>query len=269
MLNFNDPVIMLMVLPFLITLLGHGLFRYFAGEGLGHTLANSSLTIAFIITLLISYGLPSLPIRTNTDQLFFVSFISLCFGFLQDKYPKINFLSPQIHIALMILVVFWIYANNGAFPVIRGDIFSLAYMTIIAIIVFLKLEDIQYSDLQAPVSLFWAAVGLYVVAQGADIPLSENLMMILIAALGTYLVLNFPKPKFPFGASALYPGYLIILCVAMQMINVDASLTFSLFILTSIFYTENIINLLPTEYVTPIIRLVLPAVPIGFAWLFS
>ncbi len=269
MLNFDEPVIMLMVLPFLITIIGHGLFRYFAGEGLGHSLANSSLTIAFIITLLIFYGIPNIPIRTNTDQLFLICLISLCFGFIQDRYPKISFLSPQIHIALMILVVFWIYANNGAFPVIRADIFALAYITIIAIILFLKLEDIQYNDLQAPVSLFWAAVGLYVVSKGSDIPLSENLMMILIAALGTYLILNFPKPKFPFGASALYPGYLIVLSVAIQMFNVDPSLGLSLFILTAIFYSENIIRLLPGEYATPLIRLVMPAVPIAFAWIFS
>lgn len=269
MLNFNEPIIMLMVLPFLITIIGHGLFRYFAGEGLGHTLANSSLIIAFIITLLVFYGLPGIPIRTNTDQLFYICVISLCFGFLQDRYPKISFLSPHVHIALMILVVFWIYANNGAFPVIRADIFALAYITIISIILFLKLEEIQYNDLQAPVALFWASVGLYVVSKGSDIPLSENLMMILISALGTYLILNFPKPKFPFGASALYPGYLIVLGVAMQMFNVDPGLAFSLLILTTIFYSENIINLLPGSYATPVIRLIMPAIPIGFAWVFS
>ena len=269
MLDFNNPIIMLMVLPFLITIIGHGLFRYFAGDGLGHTLANSSLIIAFIITLLIFYGLPGLPIRTNTDQLFYICLLSLCFGFIQDRYPKINFLSPQIHIALMILVVFWIYANNGEFPVIRADIFALAFITIFAIILFLKLEDIQYNDLQAPVVLFWTAVGLYVVSKGSDIPLSENLMMILISALGAYLILNFPSPKFPFGASALYPGYLIILSVAMQMYNVDPGLAFSLLILITIFYMENIINLLPVAYATPVIRLLLPAVPIGFAWFFS
>ncbi|MCP5382018.1 MAG: hypothetical protein H6912_06575 [Kordiimonadaceae bacterium] len=269
MLDFNNPIVMLMVLPCLITVIGHALFRFFAGEGLGHTLANSSLIIAFIVTLILFYGIPTLPIRTNTDQLFFICLISLCFGFLQDRYPKISFLSPQIHIALMILVVFWIYSNNGAFPVIRADIFSLAYITIISIILFLKLEEIQYNDLQAPVALFWTAVGLYVVAKGSNIPLSENIMMILIASLGTYLILNFPRPKFTFGASALYPGYLIILSVAMQMFNVDPSLAFSLIILTAIFYTENIINLLPNDYATPLIRLVLPGFPIGFAWLFS
>lgn len=269
MLNFNDPIIMLMVLPFTITIIGHGLFRFFAGEGLGHSLANSSLTIAFIITLLLFYGIPSIPIRTNTDQLFLICLISLCFGFIQDRYPRISFLSPHIHIALMILVVFWIYANNGTFPVPRGNLFALAYITIISIILFLKLEDIQYNDLQAPVSLFWAAVGLFVVSKGSDIPLSENLMMILISALGTYLILNFPKPKFPFGASALYPGYLIVLSVAMQMYNVDPGLGLSLFLLTAIFYSENILNLLPEDYKTPVTRLLLPAIPIGFAWIFS
>lgn len=269
MLNFNDPIILLMVLPFLITLIGHGLFRYFAGEGLGHTLANSSLIIAFIVTLLIFYGFPSIPVRTNTDQLFFICFISLCFGLLQDRYPKINFLSPQIHIALMILIVFWIYTLNSSLPIIRNELFALAYITILSIILFLKLEDIQYDGLQAPVALFWAAVGLYVVSKGSDIPLSENLMMILIAALGTYLVLNFPSPKFPFGASALYPGYLIILSVAMQMYNVDPSLMISLLILSAIFYTENMINLLPAAYKTPVIRLIMPGLPIGIAWVFS
>lgn len=260
---------MLMVLPFIITLVGHALFRLFAGEGLGHSLANSSLTIAFLVTLLTFYGIPGIPIRTNTDQLFLICLISLCFGFIQDRYPKIGFLSPHIHIALMILVVFWIYANNGMFPVPRGELFALAYITIISIILFLKLEDVQYNDLQAPVSLFWAAVGLFVVSKGSDIPLSENLMMILISALGTYLILNFPKPKFPFGASALYPGYLIILSVAMQMYNVDPGLWFSLLLLIAIFYCENILSFLPSDYKTPIVRLLLPAVPIGFAWIFS
>ena len=169
----------------------------------------------------------------------------------------------------MILVVFWIYANNGAFPVIRADLFALAYITILAIILFLKLEEVQYNDLQAPVALFWAAVGLYVVARGSDIPISENLIMILISALGTYLILNFPKPKFPFGASALYPSYLIILSVAMQMFNVDPDLAFSLLILSTIFYSENIINFLPNAYATPVIRLIMPAIPIGIAWVFS
>jgi hypothetical protein len=268
-LNFDDPIIMLMVFPFIITVIGHALFRFIAGEGLGHSLANSSLTIAFILTLFLFYGIPSIPIRTITDQLFLICIISLCFGFIQDRYPKISFLSPHIHIALMILVVFWIYANNGTFPVPREDLFALAYITIISIILFLKLEDIQYNDLQAPVTIFWTAVGLFVVSKGSDIPLSEHLMMILISALGTYLILNFPKPKFPFGASALYPGYLIVLSVAMQMYNVDPDLYLSLFLLTAIFFSENILNLLPQEYKTPLIKLMLPAIPIGFAWLFS
>ncbi|MCC3860155.1 hypothetical protein [Pseudemcibacter aquimaris] len=269
MLNFNEPIMMLMVLPAAITVIGHALFRFFAGEGIGHTLANSSLIIAFMITMLIYYGVPTLPIRVNTDQLFFICLISLCFGMLQDRYPKMNLLSPQVHIALMILVVFWIYANNANFPVARVNIYALAFITIISIILFLKLEDIQYNALQAPVSLFWAAVGLFVVAKGANIPLSENLMMILIASFGAYLVLNFPKPKFPFGASALYPGFLIILSVAMQMHGTDPSLGFSLVILTMIFYSEDILGLVHDEYATPLIRLIMPAFPIFFAWIFS
>lgn len=269
MLNFNDPVIMLMLLPFLITIIGHGLFRYFAGEGLGHTLANSSLTIAFIITFTIFYGIPSLPIRTSTDQLFFICLISLCFGYLQDRYPKFAYLSPSSHLTVMVLVVFWIYAADIPSPFAKAELFSLAYIIIIAIILFLKLEDIQYNALQAPVALFWAAVGLFVVSKGADIPVSENLMMILIASLGTYLILNFPHPKFPFGAAALYPCYLILLSVAMNMFSVDHSLAFSLIILTSIFYTQNIIHLLPQEMATPLIKLILPGAPIGVAWLFS
>jgi uncharacterized membrane protein len=268
-LDFNDPIMMLMVLPAVITIIGHGLFRYFAGEGIGHTIANSSLIIAFIITLLISYGIPTLPIRTNTDQLFFICFISLIFGMLQDRYLKMSILSPQVHIALMILVVFWIYANNATFPIVRINIYALAFITIIAIILFLKLEEIQYNALQAPVSLFWAAVGLFVVAKGADIPLSVDLMMILIASIGAYLVLNFPTPKFPFGASALYPGFLIILSVAMQMFSTEPSLAFSLLILTLIFYSENLLGLLQNQYATPFIRLIMPAFPIAFAWLFS
>lgn len=106
-------------------------------------------------------------------------------------------------------------------------------------------------------------------ARGSEISISENLMLILISALAAYLILNFPRPKFPFGASALYPGYLIILSVAMQMINIDPSLVFSLLILSIIFYTENLINFLPETYATPLIKLVMPAIPIGIAWLFS
>jgi hypothetical protein len=268
-LDFNNQIMMLMVLPAIITAVGHGMFRFFAGEGIGHTLANSSLIIAFMITLLIYYGFPTLQVRTNTDQLFFICLISLVFGFLQDRYPKINVLSPQVHIALMILVVFWIYTNNTAFPIMSGNIYALAVITIMAIILFLKLEEIQYNALQAPVSLFWVAVGLFVVAKSADIPVSENIMMIFIAALGCYLILNFPKPKFPFGASALYPGFLVVLSVAMQMYSVDPSLILSLLILTTIFYSENLIGLLNNEYATPLIRLIMPAFPIAFAWALS
>lgn len=260
---------MLMALPAIITFIGHGLFRYFAGEGLGHTLANSSLIIAFMITMLIYYGIPGLPVRTNTDQLFIICLISLSFGLIQDRYPKIDFLSPHVHIALMILVVFWIFANNVPFPLPETKLYSLGFFTIIAIILFLKLEEVQYNALQAPVGLFWAAVGLYVVSRGSDIPLSENLMMILIAALGAYLILNFPNPKFPFGASALYPGFLIILSVAMQMHAADPGLAFSLLILTAIFYTENLLGFLPGDYKTPLIRLIIPGAPIAFAWMFS
>jgi hypothetical protein len=81
-------------------------------------------------------------------------------------------------------------------------------------------------------------------------------------------VLNFPTPKFPFGASALYPGFLIILSVAMQMSSTEPSLAFSLLILTIIFYSENILGQFQNQY-TPLIRLIMPAFPIAFAWLFS
>jgi hypothetical protein len=269
MLNFNDPVIMLMVLPFIITVIGHGLFRYIVGEGLGNTLANASLTIAFLITMIVYYGLPNLPIRIGTDQLLVICLISLSVGFLQDRYPKIRFLSPIGHMAFMILAVFWIYSNHNIFPMERSDLFSLAFITIITVSLFLKLEDTQDMGLQAPVSLLWASVGLFVISRNAPIPLTENLMMILISALGAYLILNFPYPKFPFGASALYPGYLIILFMAMEMVNIDPRLALPVLVLIGVFFTENIINILPKDYASPFIRLILPAGPIALAWILS
>jgi len=53
------------------------------------------------------------------------------------------------------------------------------------------------------------------------------------------------------------------------MFSTEPSLAFSLLILTLIFYSENLLGLLQNQYATPFIRLIMPAFPIAFAWLFS
>lgn len=269
MLDFANPLILCLVLPFTICVLAMGLVRYGLGEGRGHVLASAAVSVAFLLGLLAYAGLPDWPGVTLMDQVFFLALAALMIGALTDHFPRFGTYSFFLQIALFISAIFWLFGSILPAQIPSSGLFSLGALTIIGVCLFLKLEESRDVGLQAPVTLAAAGLGLTAIGWIAGIEHVEYTLLIFLSALGGYLFLNMFQNRFPFAASAHYPALLILMAAALEINMVNSDLTPALLAVAGVFFAQNFLEFLPGHHNGPVARFIATAAPLAVAILIS
>lgn len=263
MLNFANPFILCLVLPFAVCVLAMGLVRYGLGEGRGHVLASAAVSIAFLTGLLAYAGMADWPVVSLTDQIFFLGAAALMLGGLTDHFPKFDRYSLFLQIALFIAGIFWLFDNNMSHYARSSGLFALCVLTILNVCLFLKLEESRDVGLAAPLTMLAAALGLIILCHMAGIAHVEHILLILLSSLGGYLFLNMFQNRFPFAASAHYPALLILMAAALEIYTLQPDLAPALMAVGTVFFAQNILELFPGHHNGPLARLIAHAAPIA------
>jgi hypothetical protein len=243
MLDFSNPLTLLILLPLILSLTGQLIIRFFFGEGLGSILANSAIIIAFIITLMIHTGMKlSLDIITLPEKIFMLLNLSFLLGIFADKFPRSDKISLYSQIALLIAALFWIFIDTVRLPLGQSDLTSLAILTILGVILFHQNNEAKDTELLAAKNLFSFALGLLGVSYLAEIDLINNMIIIYLSSAAGFLIINLFKNRFPFGASAIYPSFILLFLLSSELYNINNNLFIPLLLLSTCFFTQEILH---------------------------
>ncbi|MFC7049564.1 hypothetical protein [Emcibacter nanhaiensis] len=248
MINFNDPFVMLGLLPLVLTIVSMALTRVYIGEGLGNTLASASLVVSFLLVMLIHFGWPDIPATDQQAKLFYLCLFALLYGVLLDRFPSLDKTSTFFKSVVPVAGVFWTFAPSGPFTFSEAEYRGLALITVLALGHFLKLEQDWQDGIDITWSLLLIAVGGMIIAwmTTAD-PVATHILLAFVSALAGYMILNLPKKRFPLGAAGLFPSFLIILSSLLNIIMKQPGLSPAIFLLSLIFLADGIGGLLPLQ----------------------
>ncbi len=243
MLDFTNPLVLLIVLPLVLSISGQLIIRFFFGEGLGSILANSAVIISFIVTLIIHTGIKlSFEIVTLPEKIFALISLSFLLGLFADKFPHSDKISHYSQITLLIFALFWIFTDTNRLPLGQDGLNSLAILTVLGVIFFHQNNDAKDTQLLAAKNLFSFALGVFALSYISGITVINNMVIIYLSSAAGFLIINLFKNHFPFGASAIYPSFILLFLLSSELYNINNALLIPLLILSSCFFTQDILQ---------------------------
>ena len=247
MINFNDPIVMLGLLPLVLTIVSMALTRVYIGEGLGNTLASASLVVSFLVVMLFHFGWPTFPAGDQQTKLFYLSLLALLYGILLDRFPSLDRASTFFKSVVPVAGVFWTFAPTGTFTFSEAEYRGLALITVLALGYFLKLEQDWQDGLDISWPLLLIGAGGMIIAWMGQVPAAAEVLLAFVAALAGYMILNMPKRRFPMGAAGLFPSFLIILGSLLNIIMERPELSPAVLLLSLIFLADGFAGFLPLK----------------------
>jgi hypothetical protein len=233
----NDPWVQAAALPAAIALALTLIIRIFGGSGRGALLASAAVGIAFLGAYSITVGVPPLPPVNGIQKLGYLAAAGLVLGLFLDlfKAPR-----PTFWVVMALwpaLVVVWL-----AEPRLAG--MSVLWLIATAVLwfggfmTFARLEGARDDGINAPVMLAVAAIGVAGLALIGNAPDLSRLGLMLAAAIGGFLICNWPIPRYPFGNALLFGASTTLLALAAQTALYTGVAPVSLIILLPVFFTD-------------------------------
>lgn len=233
-----DPVIQSSLLPLAVALAFAGLLRLAGGPGRGAYLAGAAIGFGFIAAYAAIVGLPQFPPRGSVQKIFYLASAGLALGFALDlaRNPR-----PAVLAALAAfpsLSLWWLAAPRLQGLGDGGQWLRLGVLVVAALVVLLRLHRRSDDGLTAPVMLFAAALGTGAIALlGASASISQSAFA-LAAALGGFMVWNWPRCRFRFGSAALFGGGGVLVMLAGQMVFFTRANADALSLLLIVFFAD-------------------------------
>ncbi|WP_321392675.1 hypothetical protein [Emcibacter sp.] len=246
MIDFNNPYVLLGLLPFVLTMLAMALTRFYVGEGLGNTMASASLVGSFLLVLLIYFGWPTWPAEHHREVILYLCLFTLLYGLLLDRFPGLDSANIFFKSIIPLSGTFWVLAP-GSDPLAfsEAEYRGLALIAVVAMGYFLKLEQDWQDGLDLTLPLLLVGLGGMAIAWTGGYDITRDILLAYSSALGGYMLLNMHKRRFPLGAAGLYPSFMIILTSLLSLIMDTPSLSPAIILLSGIFLADGISHRLP------------------------
>jgi len=198
----NDPVVQTAALPLLCATVVAILLRLVAGPGRGAALAGAGITIGFIAAYVTIIGTPSLEPRGSVQKLVYIAAGGLIVGTLVDLWNARRWIRWAALLGWPTLALAWLAENRLAQATVEtwyliGPIWAAMVLSLG------RLEHAARREIDAGIVLLAFAIGLGAVALFGRSASLAQLALALAAALGGFLLLNWPRARFAFGASVV------------------------------------------------------------------
>jgi len=204
----SDPLVQSAGLPLGLAFVLAGLLRLVGGPGRGNRLAGVACGLGFLAAYWAIRGLPPLPPVAAAQKLFWAAALGLAAGLALDLAGS----RPRPVAAAAALAAAGTAAWLGWARLQQLPADWLAALTVAAVAVFAWRVAATAADrgteggLQAGLMLLAAALGLGAIALTASSASLAQAAFALAAALGGFLLWNWPVPRFPAGAALLLGG---------------------------------------------------------------
>lgn len=219
-IDFSDPLMRSLLLPFLATLAGAGIIRLFAGDWRGMVHGGLSIGLGFIAFILLRYGTVGWPAEDAVHILGLVVAASMLVGAFGDELELPETALTVAHVILPFSLVFWLGQEIEGTKLSTSIAIVYGALTVGGFWVLQRLEQDRDEGLAPHLG---AALGLAALALAAyfrDSPLAEPAAA-LAAAVLAFAVINFPRRRLPWGAGCRLVAGLGFVAVATLMVLSD------------------------------------------------
>lgn len=206
------PFLQVPLAAFVVAVIAALLIRLIGGPGRGADLAGAALGVAVLATWMIQVGLPVISPRQVFERIPVVALGGLVIGFAMDSARVEGWIRLVSMAGSGVLAAWWMVGAPGvSIPFWQqGVLLKGAALAFAWLVVLLRLGRAGGDDERTPlVMLLVAAAGLAGIAHAAGgraAPAYAGPALIVAGAALGLLVLNWPSPRFPFGAAPLLAG---------------------------------------------------------------
>jgi hypothetical protein len=198
----SDPLVQITALPLAVTLVAALLIRLLGGPGRGGALAGAGIAIGFLAAYVAINGAPSLAPRGFAQKLLYIVAGGLAVGLLVDLWRAPRWIAWAALLVWPTLALAWLAENRLAQPT-RETWLLLGPIWLAMMAVMLRLERAARRDIDAGIFMLVLGLSLGAIALLGRSAALAQFSLALSAAIGGFVLLNWPKSRFGFGVAAL------------------------------------------------------------------
>ena len=222
-IDFSDPLMRSLLLPFLAALAGCGIIRMFAGEWRGMVHGGLGVGLGFLAFIWLRYGFVGWPVKDAIHVLGLVAFGSMLTGAIMDELELPESAVTIIHVVLPFGLVFGLGNEFEGEKITTSVAIIYGVLTISGFWILQRLEQDRDEGLAPHLG---AAIGLGALAMAAVV--RNNSLAEPAAALGAailaFAVINWPRQRLPWGAGTRFISGLGFVALATLMVFNDPAL---------------------------------------------
>ncbi len=273
-LLLNDPRLQSSLLPLVVSLILTGLLGF--GAKSGARLASTAVAAGLLVATLVIQGWV-FPPRAASQKLPYLIVAATLAGLFVDLKGLTGWLRRTLYLLAPVAMLAWLFGGR----VTTFDLLEWGYLVLLVVlsaVAYWRCEQNPRS-IEGSLNLLLVSLGLgAVVLIGASAMLAQ-VTFALAAALGGFLLLNWPRPRFPFAAAGQFATVTALAAVGAQALFYTQSSGIALALLVSLLFADVLVRRVPllNRATTPALRAVslglagalfLPIV-VGSAWLLS
>lgn len=273
-MELGHPAIQSGMLPLTSAFVLTAVLRLVGGSGAGVRAAGGAVGIALLTSSVLILGAPVWPAHTGMQKFFYLTAGGLLLGLLLDlraASARRLWLWGLLWMAAAFVWLAWPQLDG------RNTLWLLAGISLAGLAIILRLSNRPSHDTSTPIMFLVAAssLGGVVVIEGS-LSIAE-LGFALAAALGGFLLWNWPKPRYSFGAAGLLGGGMAVLALAFLALLLTDVSPWTLTPLVLIFFADSLSGRLPAgagllrQTLQPVYLVLVGAIPgavaIALAWL--
>ncbi len=216
MFSLSNPIVQSIVVPLVVALVATGLLRLLGGQRRGAAIAGLGAGLGALAGCWAIFGIPSFPPAGSTNKLFYVIAIASTLGLVIDLLAL-----PQIAAKVLAALsgpagIAWI---GGAKAL--AEPWPAGFIVVVSMLVTAgagwRLANHPDKPADGGVMLLVAALAMSISALLGNTASSAQLAGATAAALGGFLLRNWPKPRFRLGCGILMPVLAVLAAMAVQI----------------------------------------------------
>lgn len=236
-----EAVQMGVILPLVISLVAVGVIRFSLGGLIGKDFAVSAIAIGTMAGIIAMDSWPSFPPISATQKFPYLVLFGLIVGVVIDQLGRHVKIQHLLISLWSIVVVCWI----GWRQLIAMDpvsIINLALIAIMGVAVLWHLHEEPGTAPTVPVSLIVACIGAAVIAFIGQSSSITQLYGALAAAIGGYVLWNWPTARFTFGCIGLVSAGGAFLALTTILIQFTETYKLALFFIVPVFFCPTFVR---------------------------
>jgi hypothetical protein len=236
--DLNDPLVQTALLPLAVGAGGAGLLRVLAGPGLGPRIAVAAAVLALLASYVATLGLPPWPPRAAIHKIAYIAALGVAIGFVLALMPKLRGQAAPLALAGVVAAVLWLGWNRlGEFGA-NGPTLATAGVAFAGYVVLYRTlgeaGDGQSEGVNALVHAFGAGA-IALIGNSASL---AQLSFATAAALGGFMLWNWPKARFAFGPVGAFGATGAVVAMTLQMAMFTRASTSALMLLGLVAFAD-------------------------------